>query len=132
MKRWIVAFLLVLACSVDIAHAGNASQNTVDNVNCSGTLAATATWQLAANVDKNRAKMLLQNVGATNLGFALQPYSATNVAPTAVGIGSAGVWTLLPFGSYEPDGGWIDGGALWVIGTIGAAFTCQVSVAPSP
>jgi len=122
--RKTIALAAMLIALDRYAYAQNASQNTVDKVGHSVTIAMTSTWQLVAAADPNRKAMLCQNVGTHNMGFLIQPYASGSATPTASGIGSADVFTLLPNGAYEPDGGWICGGAVWVIGTANDVMTC--------
>lgn len=121
-RQWlsILAFLFATP-----AFANNLSQTTIDTTNCSGTIATLNTWQRVLATDVKRAQFLFQNVAATNIGIAFMPMSNNGVTPPYTGIGSAGVFTLIPFASYEPDGGWIDGGEFWVIGTASAAYSCK-------
>lgn len=115
------------------APAQNASQSNVDTKDCSGTITATNTWQQVLKTSSTRGKLLLQNVGTHNMAFALLPMSNNNVTPTATATpGSSGGYVLLPNGSYEPDGGWIDGGELWIAGTQTDPFTCSSSASPGP
>lgn len=79
--------------------------------------------QLLMGQNSQRGALLIQNTGNANLGFAIasttepsQDGTITNGVVTAA-IGSAGTYTLLPAGSYEPDGGFIPTGAIYVIGT---------------
>lgn len=109
------------------AYAGNVSQDTVDAKNMSVTLSQSNTWTLIAARDPQRQAMVCQAVGANNMGLFISAYSAGSSTPVPTGIGSAGVIVLLPYGSYQPSGGWIFGGAVWVIGTSGDAMTCYFS-----
>lgn len=124
IMRWTAALVLVPV----LAMAGNTGQNTVTTKDVSAVIAQTNTWQQLAKSDPQRAKMLCQNVGTTDLGFAILPMTNNNVAPVPAGIGSAGVFTMAAKVSYEPDGGWIDGGEIWIIGTATTSvMTCALS-----
>lgn len=131
IRRFLAAALLVVALSADVL-GGNASQTTIDNADCSGTIAITNTWQQIATRDNNRAKFLIMNVSTNEMGLFISRLNNNNAIPTPSGIGQPRVWTLTSKGSYEPDGGWIDGGEYWIIGTAGDNYTCQVSVRATP
>lgn len=133
LVAWIVlSAIFMLSFCVTKARANNASQTTLDRLTCSGTIAVTNTWQQVIKLDKGRAQLLLQNVATHNMGFIVMPYSNNNATPAATGIGSQDVFTLLPNGSYEPDGGWIDGGEFWIMGTATDVFSCKTSPAGVP
>jgi hypothetical protein len=136
MIKWILGFALVLACSVDLpAHANNASQTTIDNNDVSSTVASSNTWQRVTTLDSQRAKLMCQNVSTHNMLFYIPRYTNNGATPTpsaTVATPAAGTILLFPGGSFSPDGGWIEGGEVWVSGTAGDAFTCWVSRPVTP
>lgn len=116
----LAALLLLLDGS---AYSQNVSQTPTSYTSCSGTIASTNVWQRVLAQNGARKALLFMNIAANNQGWAFMPIGNT-AAPSATGIGSAGVFTLVPNWSYEPDGGFIWAGEVWVIGTSGDAFTC--------
>lgn len=111
------------------AYAGNVSQNTLDNKVVAITITVTNTWQQVAKSDVQRQKMWCQNLSSANsMAFYFSTYANNNVAPTVGNaVGSAGSITVPPLWGWEPDGGWIDGGEIWVLGTSGDKATCYLS-----
>lgn len=77
--------------------------------------------------DGSRGALQMMNVGAANMGIYFAPLGNNNVAPVPTGIGSAGVYTMVPTGQYEPDGGFIPPNEIWVIGTASDHLTAHVS-----
>lgn len=119
----LIAALIALAGN---AHAQNTSQTPVSGSDCSVTIAVTNTWQQVLKQNVNRSALQIMNLSsANNMGISFLPIGNNNVAPAATGIGSAGVFTLTPLWSYEPDGGFIWSGEVWVIGTSTNVLTCR-------
>lgn len=107
---------------------GNKSSTSIGLLDVSITVSAT--WQRVAAEDPSRGALELMNVGSNNMGVYFAPAGNNNTAPAPTGIGSKGVHTLVPTGSYEPDGGFIPFNEIWVIGTASDNLTAFVSKAP--
>ena len=103
----------------------NKSQTNIGTKDFS--IVVSATWQRVLAEDANRAAVRFMNVGSHNMGIYWAPIGNAGTPPVPTGIGSAGVDTLVPTGSYEPDAGWIDSNELWVIGTASDVLTCKAS-----
>lgn len=65
------------------------------------------------------------------MGVYFAPMGNANATPVPVGLGTKGVLTMVPMGSYEPDGGFIPPNEIWVIGTASDVLTCYVSTPPA-
>lgn len=111
----------------------NKSQTGVGLVDASVTLTGSSQQLMAQN--NTRGALLIQNIGNANIGLAFAPLSAystvdgtllTTPSVTA-SIGAAGTLTIVPGGSYEPDGGFIPMNAIFVIGTASQIVTAYQS-----
>lgn len=76
----------------------------------------TGSWVRLLAENKQRATLLLQNIGSNNVGIYFAPPGNNNVTPVPAGIGSAGVYTMVPTGTYAPPP--IPTGEVWAIGTV--------------
>lgn len=103
----------------------NKSQTSIGLLDSSITVSAS--WQRVCAEDYGRASLNLMNVGANNMGIYFAPIGNNGATPAPTGIGSAGVYTIVPTGSFEPDGGWVPANEVWVIGTASDKLTCSVS-----
>lgn len=95
------------------------------------SITVSAAWQRVLPEDNTRGALELMNAGANNMGLYWAPLGNNKTVPTPTGIGSKGVFTLVPTGSFEPAGGFIPTNELWVIGTASDNFTCMSTKAPS-
>lgn len=105
----------------------NKSQTTAGLRDVSVTVAATWTRVCAEDQGGTRSVLLMMNTGTHNMGIYFAPIGNNNTTPTPVGIGTAGVYTMVPNGSYEPDGGFIPQNEVWVIGTASDVLTASIS-----
>ena len=76
--------------------------------------------QLLMGQNAQRGALQIMNVGNANIAIAFAPLveGAGNGTATAA-LNTAGSYTIVPTGSYEPDGGFMPMGAIYVIGTTG-------------
>lgn len=91
------------------------------------SITVSSSWQKVAAEDDTRGALELMNVGTNNMGVYFPPLGNAGVTPTPTGIGSKGVFTLVPTGSYEPAGGFIPPNEIWVIGTASDNLVAMVS-----
>lgn len=98
---------------------------TLTSTNYSSTISSTNVAQLvvaagSGNANNNQLRQGLQfmNVGASNMGL-----SWLTASPS---IASARTYTIVPNGSFTSPLGYCPGGAIYVVGTSGDAFTCEV------
>lgn len=100
----------------------NKSQTGIGITDRSLTLTGSSQQLMAQNA--TRGALQIMNVGSANIAIAfaslVEPdlYGNLVPAPTATAsIAAAGSYTIVPGGSYEPDGGFIPTNAIFVIGT---------------
>lgn len=106
----------------------NKSQSSVGWVDKSITVSAS--WQKVCDEDKGGARGVLElmNVGTHNMGVCFPPLGNNGATPTFTAtIGSAGVYTIVPTGSYEPTGGQIPSNEVWVFGTASDVLVASVT-----
>jgi hypothetical protein len=111
----------------------NKSQSGTGYVDASIASLSGSSQQLLAQ-QPTRGALIIQNVGANNIGIRFvplaEPDAAGNVTlpAAAAAIGSAGTLTLFPGDSYEPTGGSIPINAINIIGTSTQPVTCYYTV----
>lgn len=106
----------------------NKSQTSVGWVDASITVSSS--WQKVCSEDKggSRSVFELMNVGSHNMGVCFPPLGNNGATPSFTAtLGSAGVYTIVPTGSYEPSGGQIPQNECWVFGTASDVLVASIS-----
>ncbi len=88
---------------------------TTPTVTASTGTTMDATWKRIFTENTRRRTMLITNDGANNVGIYFAAIGNANVTPAPVGIGSAGVHTMVPGGDFVPPP--LHLGEVWAIGT---------------
>lgn len=76
----------------------------------------TGSWVRISAEDSTRCTLLLSNVGSNNMGVYFAPIGNANTPPVPTGIGSEGVSTMVPGGTFAPPP--VPTNEVWVIGTL--------------
>lgn len=104
----------------------NKSQTGVGLVDSSILSLSGSSQQLMAE-NPSRGALQIMNTGSANIGVRFVPLGGTRTDYPAA-IAGIGTFTIVPGGSYEPDGGWIPQNAIEVIGTAAQPVACSYSV----
>lgn len=102
-----------------MANKGSSSVGLVD----ASISSLSGSSQLLIAENNTRTGLLIMNTGINNIGIAFAPLGGTATAA----LGVAGTYTIVPNGSYEPDGGFVPSNAIYIIGTAGQPVTASWS-----
>jgi len=98
------------------------TQAPVPTTDVSATM--TGSWVLIAAENFSREVLLMMNVGSNNIGIYIADPRDAAAPSELLGIGSEGVDTMVPGGTYSPPP--VPTGAIWAKGTLADVLTARV------